>query len=170
MRTLHPNRCFGGQRRYRETVAATAAHPDPGVRVRPARLRRAGKHVCRHIVVQRLEDLVAFVAGDADSLAGVARKRQQVTVYGALCAAGRTAVNVAFRCFQNERHQLRVPVSDTVAINEAPRLRSDVGLSIDRRSERLATEPSAELGRDVNRLIEMRVDPKRRLESPQRRL
>ena len=75
MRAFDHDRFPGGKRRYREAAAAGAAHPDPRVRIWPAWLRCAGQNVCRYIVVQWLEDLVAFVTGHADPLAGIARKR-----------------------------------------------------------------------------------------------
>lgn len=109
MRAFDHDRFVSRQGRNRKAVSAAVADPGAWVWVRAARLRGAGQEFRRRIVVERLEDLVTFVAGHADPLSGVARQDDKVAFDGTLRATGGAAMNIAFRRFENERHQLLTP-------------------------------------------------------------
>ena len=101
MRTLHHHRFASIQRGDRQAVAAGGADSNTRIGIRAAWHCRG---CCRRIVIQRLKDLIAFVTGNPDLLAGIARPRNKVLFNGALRAATWAAVDVALLGFQNQGH------------------------------------------------------------------
>jgi hypothetical protein len=81
--------------------------------------------------MQRLEDLVAFVTGNPDLLAGFARQRNKVPFNGALRTAGRAAVDVTLLGFQYQGHSQSARMAcQKSTIVEAHTLRDGHSLSI----------------------------------------